>query len=145
MKNLFLLAICLLAFVFANAQSRDTSRFKVIKEFPRPYFEECENATDKTIPCTTPKFLEFIYKNLKYPAAARSARIEGTVITTFLVNIDGTLSNLQIKTPLGYGCDEEALRLIKLLEEKGIDWIPGKNEVGEPISVYYTMPIRFNL
>src|SRR5512133_2816516 len=58
---------------------------------------------------------EFIVSNLRYPAAAEEARIEGFVIVAYEVDDDGMVENAHIQKALGYGCDEEALRVIGLL------------------------------
>ena len=58
---------------------------------------------------------EFITKNMKYPALALKHQIEGKVLVAYTVNHEGLVSNVKVKTKLGYGCDEEAVRLVQLL------------------------------
>ena len=60
-------------------------------------------------------FNEFISKNLNYPAAALEGRIEGPVIVEYDITDDGFVHNPRILKGLGYGCDEEALRVVSLL------------------------------
>lgn len=59
---------------------------------------------------------DFIVKNLKYPEEAKAAKIEGTVIVDYHVTDNGVVSQAQVIKSIGYGCDEEALRLIRLLK-----------------------------
>ncbi|QHT70367.1 TonB family protein [Rhodocytophaga rosea] len=66
-------------------------------------------------------FRIYMRNNLRYPETARKNKIEGNVRVEFWVNADSTLSDFTIKKGLGYGCDEEAIRLIK----EGPAWKPG--------------------
>lgn len=58
-------------------------------------------------------YKKYLETNLRYPQEAINAGIKGTVIVEFIVNSNGSLENLSIRKSLGFGCDEEALRLIK--------------------------------
>jgi TonB family protein len=60
-------------------------------------------------------FQEFITKNLKYPKEALDARIDGGVVVGYSITDNGLVVNPHIIKGLGYGCDEEALRVISLL------------------------------
>lgn len=86
------------------------------------------------------KLLEYIQKNLEYPEAARENEIQGRVFVGFIVEEDGSVSNVKILRGIGYGCDEEAIRLVNSLPK----FKPGKQR-GKPIRVYYTLPIVFKL
>jgi protein TonB len=59
---------------------------------------------------------EFLKENLKYPKEALKTGIQGDVLISFSVNQFGEVSNPQIIKGIGYGCDEEAIRLVKLLK-----------------------------
>lgn len=85
-------------------------------------------------------FKEYVDKNLNYPEQARQAGIEGEVTVRFFVEKDGALSGLTIKESLGYGCDEEAVRLI----EKGPKWKPA-TENNNPVRREVNVEIRFKL
>lgn len=86
------------------------------------------------------KLLEYIQKNLEYPEAARENEIQGRVFVGFIVEEDGSVSNVKILRGIGYGCDEEAIRLVNSLPK----FKPGKQR-GKPIRVQYTLPIVFKL
>ena len=59
--------------------------------------------------------MRFIVDNLIYPEEALKGKIEGKVLTTFVVEVDGSISDIKVLRGLGYGCDEEAIRIIKLM------------------------------
>ncbi|MCO5262395.1 MAG: TonB family protein [Lentimicrobium sp.] len=81
----------------------------------------------------------FISKNLKYPEEARKNGISGDVIIEFIVNADGSLSGFRILKKLGYGCDEEALRVIRLMPA----WNPGKQN-GRKVKTKMVLPVNFS-
>ena len=66
-------------------------------------------------PGGTEAFRKFIADNIRYPDAAIEARIEGGVIVEYAVSDDGGVSDLRVLKSLGYGCDEEAMRVVSLL------------------------------
>ncbi len=66
-----------------------------------------------------PKALkQFIAQNLRYPAKALEQKIEGTVYIKYDIDYQGNVVDAKVITSLGYGCDEEAVRLVKLLKFK---------------------------
>ena len=82
----------------------------------------------------------FLQKNLKYPSQASRANIQGRVFVQFTVGADGKIENVKSIKGIGFGCDEEAVRVIKLMPE----WKPGKQS-GIPVRVRFTMPIVFQM
>ncbi|RZK55759.1 MAG: TonB family protein [Pedobacter sp.] len=86
------------------------------------------------------KFYEFLSKSIKYPELATENNIQGTVYTSFTIEKDGTLSDIKIDRRLGYGTDEEALRVLKLSDQ----WNPGVQN-GRTVRVRYNIPIKFAL
>ena len=113
---------------------------KKVDEMPR--FAGCEEIVDleERNNCSTQKLLEFIYKNIKYPAIARDTDIEGTVVLRFVVDKTGKITSPEILRDIGGGCGEEALRVVKMMP----DWIAGKHE-GKTANVYFNLPIKFKL
>lgn len=81
----------------------------------------------------------FLAKNLVYPQKAQESGISGTVYVSFKVDAKGHISAIKILRGIGYGCDEEAIRVIKLTSGK---WKPGIQN-GKPCSVLMTIPIIF--
>lgn len=86
------------------------------------------------------ELLEYIAKNIKYPQMARESGIQGRVFVNFIVEPDGSVSNVKIIRGIGSGCDEEALRVVKSLPK----FNPGKQR-GKAVRVSYTIPINFKL
>ncbi|SFQ53477.1 energy transducer TonB [Hymenobacter arizonensis] len=82
--------------------------------------------------------LKFLASRLKYPTAALDRSLSGKVYLTFTVDPEGRLHNPHVVRGLGYGLDEEALRLVRLMPW----WNPGKIN-GQPVWVTLTMPINF--
>ncbi|MDJ1503133.1 energy transducer TonB [Xanthocytophaga agilis] len=87
-----------------------------------------------------PKIGEFLQNNLRYPKAAFKANITGKVFGTFIVGEDGTIRDIEITQGIGYGCDEEVIRVIKLMPK----WIPGM-QGGKTVAVRYVLPINFSI
>ena len=86
------------------------------------------------------KLFEFIGNNVVYPQEAKEAGIEGQVFVEFYIEKDGTVTDGKVLKGIGYGCDEEALRVIGLMPK----WYPGKQR-GKAVRVRYTLPINFKL
>ena len=82
----------------------------------------------------------YIVKNLKYPEAAKEKGIEGRVFVSFIIEKDGSISNILIKRAIGGGCEEAAVEMIKNMPK----WKPGKQR-GKPVRVKYTVPVNFRL
>jgi len=61
-------------------------------------------------------YRKFIKENLKYPIAAKTNKIEGTVFVKYSINHNGKVSEAKVIKGIGHGCDEEAIRIIKLLK-----------------------------
>ena len=85
-------------------------------------------------------FIKFLSRNLKYPANAVERGIEGKVLISFIIEKNGRLSNIKILRGIGYGCDEEAIRVL----EKSPEWKPGIQNK-QKVRVAYTLPINFSL
>lgn len=84
------------------------------------------------------KLTEYLAKNIKYPQAARENGIQGRVFVNFVVERDGSISNVKVMRSLGGGCDEEAVRVVKSMPK----WEPGKQR-GKAVRVSYNLPINF--
>jgi len=84
--------------------------------------------------------LRFLRDNMNYPMMAREAGIQGTVFVTFVVERDGSITDVQILRGIGGGCDEEAVRVTRMMPR----WKPGKQR-NRPVRTQFRMPIRFAL
>lgn len=84
------------------------------------------------------EWAKYIRKNLRYPEAAMEREIQGKVMVSFVVEKDGSISDVSILKGIGGGCDEEAMRVIK----KSPKWKAGIQQ-NNKVRVRYTMPISF--
>jgi len=85
-------------------------------------------------------FYNYINENISYPKTAKRLKIEGKVFVQFVVDKDGSLSNIHVIRGIGGGCDEEAVRVIK----EAPNWLPGKQR-GKPVRVKMVLPITFKI
>ena len=101
--------------------------FQIVEEMPQ-------------FPGGEAKLMEYVAKNIKYPQIARETGIQGRVFVGFVVEPDGSISNVKLLRGIGGGCDEEAMRVIKSLPK----WKPGKQR-GKAVRVSYQIPVFFKL
>lgn len=85
-------------------------------------------------------FNKFLYKNLKWPDKTGTIDVQGKVFIMFVVEKDGTLSNIHVIRGLYPEFDTEAIRVMRLSPK----WKPGTQN-GHVVRVYYNMPIPFKL
>lgn len=83
---------------------------------------------------------KYLSENLRYPPNAQRKGIEGTVIVAFVVNTDGTTTDIEILRSVGGGCDEEVIRIVKGSPK----WTPGMQR-GTPVRARMRLPLRFML
>lgn len=127
----------------------DVDQKTVIEVYVPPVKEEEEIVEQEifTIVESMPEFpggqqamLEFIARNIKYPPLARESGIQGRVFVNFVVEPDGSVSNVKVIRGIGGGCDEEAIRVVQSMPK----WVPGRQR-GKPVRVSFTLPVRFTL
>lgn len=87
-----------------------------------------------------PAFYDFVAKKLKYPAQARRMGIEGKVFVEFVIERDGSITDVKAIKGIGAGCDEEAVRVLQSAPK----WKPGKQR-GKPVRQRMVLPIAFKL
>jgi|SRR6185437_13700675 len=144
MRKILLIIWSLLFILSAKAQPTDTSRnskeklVTVTINTNSAIFTSVEQAPE--YPGGISQFYKFLAKNLRYPATARENNTEGRVIVTMVIEKDGSLSQVKVTRGIGDGCDEEALRLVKLSSP----WKPGIQN-GRAVRVAYSVPISFTL
>ena len=86
------------------------------------------------------ELIRYIEDNLDYPKDAMESGIEGRVFVIIIVEPNGSISNAKIIRGLGYGCDEEAIRVIESMP----NWKPGRKN-GEAVRVNMAVPVNFKL
>jgi protein TonB len=85
-------------------------------------------------------FYKYVSEKMKYPAQARRMGIEGKVFIEFVINRDGSITDVKLMKGIGAGCDEEAIRVV----QSAPPWNPGKQR-GKPVRQRYVVPIIFKL
>jgi len=119
--------------------------FKVVEEMPRfPGCEEMDISEYEKKMCAQQKLLEFIYEEIKYPEEAKQNKIEGMTVVSFIVEKDGSVSHVELVRNVKGGCGEEAARVVELMNERGIKWVPGKQR-GRKVRVQFNLPVKFAL
>ncbi|WP_316821214.1 TonB family protein [Pedobacter gandavensis] len=83
---------------------------------------------------------KFLQRNLRYPDLAQEREVQGRVMVSFVIERDGSISDVKLISGIGSGCDEEALRVIR----KSPNWKPGRQN-SQTVRVRYTMPLAFAL
>ena len=92
-------------------------------------------------PCGQDSLFRYLSANVKYPVIAQENSIQGKVICQFVVNKDGSITDVEIIRSAGDpSLDEEAVRVVRSMPK----WKPGKQR-GKPVRVKYTIPIKFSL
>lgn len=128
--------------IVAPEETSGPTKVEAAVEAPAPKEEEIFTVVEQQ-----PEFTggmaalgQYLQKNLRYPAAAQRANVSGRVFVSFVVNTDGSIQDVQVLKGLGFGTDEEAIRVVKSMPK----WRPGKQS-GRPVRVKYNLPINFQL
>jgi TonB family protein len=82
----------------------------------------------------------FIGNTIRYPKEAIRRKVQGKVFVNFIVGKDGSLSRFRVLRGIGAGCDQEAVRVMKMMPK----WVPGRQN-GQPVAVMYNLPVAFQL
>jgi TonB family protein len=107
--------------------ANDNEIFTVVEEQPE-------------FPGGSPALYRYLGDNIVYPKAAQRANVSGRVFVKFIIKKDGSIENVTILRGIGFGCDEEAVRVI----QSSPKWKPGKQK-GKAVDVYYNMPVVYKL
>lgn len=83
---------------------------------------------------------KFLAENIQYPALARENNVEGKVFVQFVVEKNGSITQVKLVKDIGSGCGQEAMRVVKSMPK----WKPGKQR-GTAVRSQFTLPIRFKL
>ena len=133
--RVFPLLLLLIATNTLNAQVKEYRKQR-INDDAFVYFSEIP----PEYPGGTKALLKFIAENTIYPTLARENNIEGKVLTTFTVNIDGSVSNINVIKGRDPSLDAEAIRIVSLMPK----WEPGIQN-GKPLKVNFILPVTFRL
>jgi len=125
-----------------NVEWVDLDDYDVVEVEPEPEEEEIFMVVEDQpeFPGGTAALLEYLRKNIKYPAICRENNIQGRVLVTFIVNKDGAIVEPEVVKSVNPSLDKEALRVISQMP----NWKPGSQR-GKPVRVKYTVPVNFRL
>lgn len=116
-----------LSFVMEKENASNGKVFDVVEQMPQ-------------FPGGMPALMKWLQDNMKYPKEAQDAKQQGRVIVSFVVEKDGSITNVRVVKSVTPALDEEAIRVVKAMPK----WNPGMQN-GEPVRVNYTVPISFLL
>ena len=118
---------------------------KEVMAQPEPPKEEETKVFDvvevmPTFPGGQQALFEWLSKNIKYPVVAEENGVQGRVIVTFVVERNGSITDVQVAKSVDPSLDKEAVRVVKAMPH----WIPGKQN-GSAVRVKFTVPVTFRL
>lgn len=127
-----LMAICCLTTVLAqktvvSQKDQKEDPFNVVEDMP-------------AFPGGMEAMIQFISSNIKYPADAKKQKVDGRVLVNFVVEKDGSITEVKVIKPAFPSLDAEAIRVVKAMPK----WKPGYQN-GKAVRVLFTLPISFNL
>jgi len=118
--------------------------FVIVEQMPRfPGCEDVEGDDNAKKACADQKLMQYLADNIRYPAMAVENSIQGTVVVSFVIEKDGSITGAEILRDIGGGCGNEAIRLVESMNN-GYQWTPGRQR-GRNVSVRFTLPVRFML
>lgn len=86
------------------------------------------------------EFMKWLTKNLQYPTTAQRMKMQGKCVVSFIVNKDGSVSDIKVEKPLNQFCDGEAMRVMRKMPK----WKPGHMK-GEVVRTKIEIPIVFKM
>ena len=133
MKKIILMSMmAVLCLMTASAQKT------VVSQSNQNLYDQVEQMPE--FPGGMPAMIDFLQTNLKYPEDAIKQKVSGRVMVMFVVETDGSLSNVRVARKVFPSLDAEAVRVVKTMPK----WKPGK-ENGRPVRVNFTLPVVFTL
>lgn len=121
-----------------------TEPYSYVEEMPR--FNGCEDITDPSerFTCTMGKLYAFIGNNIQYPAEDREKKIEGQGVVQFVVEANGSLTDIRVVRSPSSTITTEIMRMMNVMASIPDAWIPGKQD-GIAVPVRFTLPVKFKL
>ncbi|WP_367393014.1 energy transducer TonB [Lewinella sp. LCG006] len=111
-----------------------------------PVFGDCAGMEDEASKrqCSDRAIMAFIGQHVRYPAIAKENGVSGTAVIRFVVEKDGSLTQIEIVRDPGATLGQEAQRVVQLMADSAPKWSPGKQQ-GRPVRVQFNLPVRFKL
>jgi len=130
-----------------ESEEQEDELFKVVEQMPRfPGCETMDGTPQEKEMCAKDKMLQFVYKNLKYPAIARENGLEGMCVVQFVVLENGNIGDVRLLRDASYAgrLGNSSQWIVNRMNYLCDPWIPGLQR-GNPVKVLYTLPIKFKL
>ena len=108
-------------------KEEETKVFDVVEQMP-------------SFPGGPSALMQYLSSNIKYPVVAEENGVQGRVVCTFVVERDGSITDVRVIRSVDPSLDKEAVRVVKSMPK----WIPGKQN-GSAVRVKYTVPVTFRL
>lgn len=144
-RHLLIISALSISFNALGQESADTTIFDVAEFMPRfPICEILDTTIEVKKKCAEEALLAFMYENINYPIAALQENIEGSVVLSFVVEKTGHIAYPEVLRDIGGGCGDEALRVVKAMQEMGMRWVPAIQQ-GDTVRARVTLPIRFRI
>ena len=118
-----------------TAKPESTEPLNVIEDEVFVVVEE-----DPEFPGGIEALYRYLASNIKYPEQAKAEKIQGHVYVTFIIEKDGSISNIKLLRDIGGGCGQEAVRVVQAMPK----WKPARQR-GKRVRAQYTLPINFKL
>lgn len=109
------------------AQVADTTVYTIVEQQPQ-------------FPGGLEAMKHYLLTNVQYPSEAKKAGVKARVLISFIIEPDRRMTDVRLLNEIGYGCDEEAMRVVKSMPQ----WAPG-SQSGKPLRVKVTLPVLFGL
>ncbi|MCI4668691.1 MAG: energy transducer TonB [Bacteroidia bacterium] len=113
----------------------DTGMVHIPENFSEPFTEA---DVMPAFPGGEPALYRFLSSQIRYPADALRNKVEGKVFVRFIIQPDGTLTDVKVMKGIGYGCNEEAIRVVRMMPA----WIPGEI-AGRKVPVFSSLAVNF--
>jgi protein TonB len=131
-KLILMLLVAECCLITANAQKT------VVSQTDQKVFDTVEQMPE--YPGGMQAMIEFLQTNMKYPEDAAKQKVEGRVMVQFVVETDGSVSDVHVAKQVFPSLDAEAIRVVQAMPK----WMPGK-EKGKVVRVKYNLPIVFRM
>lgn len=133
------------SFAQETTTATDTTIYVIAEQAPLlPLCGQLDTTYAAKVKCTQDFLLAFVYKNVDYPMEARQEGLEGTVVTSFVIEPDSTVSNIKILKDIGGNCGAAVEYIVGAMNSVGLRWIPGKIK-GKDVRTQMTLPVKFKL
>ena len=133
MKKLILMTV-MAVFCLTTASAQKT----VVSQKNQKVYEVVDQMPE--FPGGMMAMMEFLQDNMKYPADAEKQKVQGKVMVSFIVETDGSISDVKVMKNVFPSLDAEAIRVVKAMPR----WTPGKQK-GKVVRVHFSLPITYRL